>query len=344
MNHYLLQKQIDLGNSISNCKKIYLDINYWVKLRDQESDADRELFNKLEKLVADNKCVLPISETIFYEILKQNDVNSLKKMAAVITKFSKGISIVSDQERQQLEFVNFIHAKTQKPIFDLKVTIWTKISINIIYNMLLKYEPEKADNRFVDFLENISFDKIITLADNPNFKPFKFKDDIEFFNKSKEKYKNENTSFKQMYLSELGGYLETFMDDFIKYMDDIYFLENSKHLTSKEKEKVHFTNWSLCIYNLVKLNKIKTELPSFTIFSELNASIRWNKERKYSDGNDTFDFLHATAALPYYDYFFTEKELRTIIEQCKLDKNYDCIVLSDINNIIKELESLQNIT
>lgn len=340
MNQYLLKKQIDFGNSIRNCKKIYLDINFWVKLRDQETDADKELFNKLEELVADNKCVLPISETIFYEILKQNDVSALKKMANVISKFSKGISIVSDQERQQLEFINFVHAKTQKPIFDMRVCVWTKISINIIYNMLIRFEPEKADNRFIDFLEDISFEKIITLADNPNFKPFKFKDNVAFLNKAKEKYKDENKSFKQMYLSELGGYLETFDGDFIKYMDDIYFLETGKHLTSEEKEKVHFTNWSLCIYNLVKLNKIKTALPSFTIFSELNASIRWNKDRKYSDGNDTFDFMHATAALPYYDYFFTEKELKTIIEQRKLDKIYNCVVLSEVNTVIKELESI----
>lgn len=337
INQYLLKKQIDLGNSICDCKKIYLDINFWIRLRDQETDSDKVLFNILEKLVAENKCVLPISETLFWEMLKQSDVNSLKKMANIMTRLSKGYSVISDQERQQLEFINFVHSQTQKPLFDLKTAVWTKISINIIYNMMLKFEPEKADNRFIDFLENISFEKIITLAERGNFKPFRFKDDIEYQNKAKEKYKHENKSFKQMYLSELSSYLEAFDSDLIRYMDDIYFLETGMHLKPSEKEEVHFANWSLCIYNLVRVNKITTELPSFTIFSELYASVRWNKDRKYSDGNDTLDFMHATAALPYYDYFFTEKELRSNIEQQKLDKRYNCMVLSNPNEIIQQL-------
>lgn len=341
INQYLLKKQIDFGNSIYDCKKIYLDINFWIRLRDQETDSDKALFNILEKLVAENKCVLPISETLFWEMLKQSDVNSLKKMANVMTRLSKGFSIISDKERQQLEFINFVHSQTQKLLFDLKTTVWTKISINIIYNMMLKFEPEKADNRFIDFLEILSFEKIITLAESDSFKPFWFKDDVEYQNKVKEKYKHENKSFKQMYLSELSGYLETFDSDFIRYMDDIYFLETGMHLSSIEKENVHFANWSLCIYNLVRVNKITTELPSFTIFSELYASVRWNKDRKYKDGNDTLDFMHATAALPYYDYFFTEKELRSNIAQQKLDKRYNCMVLSNPTEIIQQLQLIQ---
>lgn len=341
MNQYLLKKQIDFGNAIYDCKKIYLDINFWIRLRDQETDSDKALFNILERLVEENKCVLPISEILFWEMLKQNDVSLLKKMANVMTRLSKGFSIISDQERQQLEFINFIHSKTQEPVFDLNVAAWTKTSINIIYNMMLKFEPKKADNRFIDFLENISFEKIITLAESGNFKPFRFKDDIEYQNKAKEKFKHENKSLKQMYLSELSGYLETFDSDFIRYMDDIYFLETGMHLSSSEKENVYFTNWSLCIYNLVRDNKITTELPSFTIFSELYAIVRWNKDRKYKDGNDTLDFMHATAALPYYDYFFTEKELRSNIAQQKLDKRYNCMVLSNPTEIIQQLQLIQ---
>lgn len=341
MNQYLLKKQIDFGNTIYDCKKIYLDINFWIRLRDQETYSDKALFNILENLVAENKCVLPISETLFWEMLKQSDVNSLKKMANVMTRLSKGYSVISDKERQQLEFINFVHSQTQKPLFDLKTIIWTKIPINIIYNMMLKFEPEKADNRFIDFLETLPFERIITLAESDSFKPFWFKDDVEHQNKAKEKYKNENKSLKQMYLSELSGYLETFDNDFISYMDDIYFLETGMHLMPSEKEEVHFTNWSLFIYNLIRLNKITTELPSFTIFSELYAIVRWNKDRKYSDGNDTLDFMHATAALPYYDYFFTEKELRSNIAQQKLDKRYNCMVLSNPTEIIQQLQLIQ---
>ena len=72
----------------------------------------------------------------------------------------------------------------------------------------------------------------------------------------------------------------------------------------------------------------------------LFAAVRWNKTRKYSDGNDTFDFMHATAALPYFDFFFTENELHTIIRQIKLDVAYGCVVESDPKKVLELLHSI----
>lgn len=113
-NKYLQQKQIEIGKSISNHIIIYLDINYWIKLRDQakkENPKDRVLLDKLIELVETNKCIIPVSEIIFYEILKQSDINSLKDSANLIDNLSKGISIVSESERRHLEFVNFVRKK-----------------------------------------------------------------------------------------------------------------------------------------------------------------------------------------------------------------------------------------
>jgi len=70
----------------------------------------------------------------------------------------------------------------------------------------------------------------------------------------------------------------------------------------------------------------------------MNAVARWNKDRKYKDGNDTFDFLHVSSALPYFDYFFTERELSTMIKQRKLDEIYNCKVSSNIDEILEFLK------
>ena len=54
------------------------------------------------------------------------------------------------------------------------------------------------------------------------------------------------------------------------------------------------------------------------------------------------DFLHVTASLPYFDFFFTEKELRSIINKHKLNEKYKCLVLSNINDVLETLE--KNVT
>lgn len=194
---------------------------------------------------------------------------------------------------------------------------------------------------FIDFLSNLSFDKMINqLQRTGNLIPFKFKDDVDALNIAKEKYKTENKTFNQMYLSELGGYLEVFETDLNDSMEYVYFLDNGVFPTKEEKQNINPRHCRNMIYNLSKYDKLKTELPSFRIFPELNASVRWNKDRKYKDGNDTLDFLHASAALPYFDFFFTERELKTIIGQQKLDKLYNCKVESQPNEILKILNSI----
>lgn len=343
-NKYLQQKQVEIGKSISNHKIIYLDINYWIKIRDQakkQNFKDRILFDKLTKLVETNKCIIPVSEITFYEILKQSDINSLKDSANLIDKLSRGISIVSESERRHLEFVNFVRKKTGGTMLNLQETVWTKLSLNILYKVFLKHDPNMLSNDFIDFLSNLSFDKMINqLQSTGNLTSFKFKDDVDSLNITKEKYKTENKTFNEMYLSELGGYLEVFETDLNDSMEYVFFLDYGRFPTDKEKENINPRHCRNMIYNLSKYNKLKNELPSFRIFPELNASIRWNKDRKYKDGNDTLDFLHTSSALPYFDFFFTERELKTIIVQQKLDKLYNCKVESKETEILKILDSI----
>ncbi|MBV2196982.1 MAG: hypothetical protein KUL78_10835 [Flavobacterium sp.] len=260
-NKYLQQKQVEIGKSISNHKIIYLDTNYWIKLRDQakkENSKDRVLFDKLTELVESNRCIIPVSEITFYEILKQSDINSLKDSASLIDNLSKGISIVSESERRHLEFVNFVRGKTGGTTLNLQETIWTKLSINILYKVFLKHDPNMLTKDFIDFLSILSFDKIIDkLQATGILTQFKFKDDVVALNIAKEKYKTENKTFNEMYLSELGGYLEVFETDLNDSMEYVFFLDYDRFPTDKEKENINPRHCRNMIYNLSKYNKLK---------------------------------------------------------------------------------------
>lgn len=177
------------------------------------------------------------------------------------------------------------------------------------------------------------------MEENKLFKPFHFKDNVDFLNEAKEKYKDENKSFKQLFLSELGGYIDCFKDTLSKSIEQLYIWEHGKEITEAEKTAIDQDVLKNLIYNLFKFNKVTTEFPTICILPELSASVRWNKTRKYVDGNDTIDFLHATSSLPYFDFFFTEKELKTIICQRELNIKYNCIVESDTNKILDILNT-----
>lgn len=342
--NYIKQNRLDIYNSIKTSKKIYLDTNYWIKLRDAENNGnlyDQKLLRKLKELINLKKCIVPISEMNFWEILKQSDFKSLKKSAILIDNFSRGISLISDDERRRLEFLVFMRKLQKKECHESFELVWTTLAMNMLYNKLPVPQEYELKIKFIEFIESLSFfDMISILEENKNFEPFKYKDDIDFLNLAKEKYKDENKSFKQLFLSELAGYIDCFKDSLNDTMEQMYRREQGKDITDKEKKEIDQNDLTNRIYNLFKLNKITTEFPTFSILPELSASVRWNKARKYVDGNDTLDFLHAAGALPYFDFFFTEKELRTIICQQKLDTKYNCIVESDIHKILDHLENI----
>lgn len=335
----LHQIQNEISKSISQHKKIYLDTNYWLRLTDCKSEKDIFLLNLLTELVEANKIIVPISEYTFWEILKQKDLASLKRSSKVIDKLSRGISIINEKDRQKLEFLQFVKTNTGEVPDNLQEIVWTKLSLIVIYPIFLKHEPHILFENFIVFLSKFSFEEILLqLEKTSNFKPFYHKDDVATLNSEKEKYKHQNKSFHEMYLSELGGYLDLFANDLNLYFEEYYFENTGNVISDAEKQKVNANNWKNMIYNLSKLKKITIELPSFTVFPEMNAVARWNKNRKYKDGNDTFDFLHTSSALPYFDYFFTEKELKTVIGQRKLDQNYNCKVFSNIDEVLKILQ------
>ena len=83
-------------------------------------------------------------------------------------------------------------------------------------------------------------------------------------------------------------------------------------------------------------------LPSLAIEAALHASNRWDRGRRL-DANDLLDFRHAAAALAYCDAFFTEKPLRTMIEQkhIALDRRFYCPVRATLAEAADYVEALE---
>jgi len=83
-------------------------------------------------------------------------------------------------------------------------------------------------------------------------------------------------------------------------------------------------------------------MPTIHILSALYAAVIWDKQQRFQD-NDFYDFRHATAALPYCDYFFTEKRLAHLLTQnlLGLDKFYQCTVKSKEKEAISYLQELE---
>jgi len=345
IDNHIKNHRIKLSETFEDKTIVYLDTKYWLILRDQNNETDsnkRVLLDKILELSDSGKCIFPISEISFWEFLKQSDLETLKATTVLVDRLSKGVSMINMDERRVLEFKHFFYSSTGQDTHDLNELIWTKLPLILGYDFIARLDTEDMQKSFFDFVINASlYDVISTLySDRKIEKPFSYKDDVDALNKGKFEHADENTSFKQMFLSELSGYLKLYKDLFKDVIYYLYCKENNKEPDDQEMESID-NSYMYLIYNGFKNEKLTTELPVFRVVPELFASARWNKERKYSDGNDLMDFMHASYALPYCDYFFTEKELKTMIDQTKLNKLYGCIVESKPKLILERLKNME---
>jgi len=349
--------RLQLGKEIKNIKKIYLDTNYWIELCDAALCRSRKdnfinLLELLRKTVKSGKIICPISDENFYEILLQSDPTTLIASIKIIDELSRGVALLSTEERTQFEILYFIRSTTRvkEAVYQPDEFIWSKVSF--IYGTQHPYLPHLSSEEQLimqkaffdqmwsmsisDMIDVMGIDKIATMP--------KYTDISVRLNRDKVKYAHENRSFKQLFLSEIAGVVDLHKPLFEEAM--IYLFEKEygykpilEEITKTDAGK----SIANAIYNLFERNKLGAYFPSLIIGAGLYAAVRQDIQRKLAP-NDMSDFRHAQAALPYFDYFFTDNSLRDLITRSNIrfDKKYDCVVESYPDKVISLITQIYN--
>ncbi|WPV01958.1 hypothetical protein SNE26_09245 [Mucilaginibacter sp. cycad4] len=321
-------------------------MNYWILLRDQgalDYSKGRELLDKAIDLVRSKKCIFIVSEMTYYEIIKQSDAVTRTNTLKIIEQLSEGISLVGMETRIVNELIFWLNNKLNKPTQPIEQSIWAKFQLIIKYNELLtlQFTVNNAthQNAMFDYWSNFS----IPDAVNNEFllqHPFHYKDNIVELNLNKELYKDQNKTPVQMFLSELAGHLDACNPLLEKALLQDFFNKTGRYPAEKERNPELIHEFRAAIFSNFIANQIGAYLPFFNIYSTLFGKFRWNKNRKYKDGNDTLDVMHACGALPYCDYFFTENELGTLINQERFNQLYNCQVASKLADVFNILSTI----
>lgn len=354
VNQYIRSKCLELGKVISLKKSVYLDTKFWLILRDVALDRNndsvhRDFYEKVFKAVESGRCVFPISEDVFLEVVKQTDQITLSKTLWLIDFLSLGVSMISFEERIVLEVKHFILSSRGRSVHDCGELVWTKLAYNMGFfsfsSDCLDAETDKAFQKsFIDYMWLISLSDFFEAgAENNDFYKSGMPKISGKLNEGKFKHLHENKSFKQMFLSELGGALDVYSEMIADCVADLYEAETGQVMTDEERKCSDSSRLlSNAILNAFKLNRSKEIFPTLNVTSGLHAAIRWDRNQKYQD-NDLHDIRHAASALPYCDAFFTEKRLAHLITQkvTGYDKKFYCVVASSVSGASEVLSNLK---
>ncbi len=351
---YHKEQTILLSDSINKKTKIYLDTNYWVDICDvslgkKKNESIEKIYLYLKKGVETNQLICPISDRIFIEVLKQDDEQTLHQTAKIIDELSQGYIIRGERERFELELFNFFYD-------NLKMEMDIKASQNYwdyIYNIYGFMAPNHqqlslAENLLIQkqyFNDIVKIYKLSDMVKDQNFKQrlphYKnYKIDTDWFNSKKIEHSQDHNVFHQLYMSELGGILDEYSEDIQNIWKKVIGNKaKQENISISPNDRSNSDIGKNMIYNIFDKKKIGLYLPSLDIPVMLHAKLRWNTTQKYKQG-DFNDIGHATSALPYYDYFFTEGNLHTMIKQSKYDEKYMCRVASKYSDTVAMLEQI----
>jgi hypothetical protein len=109
------RQRIELGRNVTQRKLIYLDIKYWIILRDVLMGCRNEalsvrLLEYLRLRVQKNEVICPISASVFIELLKQQDPLTRRKTAELIDELSLAVTLAPEEERIGTELAHFFHS------------------------------------------------------------------------------------------------------------------------------------------------------------------------------------------------------------------------------------------
>lgn len=340
LRRHTRNRQIELADSLRERRKIYLDLKFWIKLREAEGPegvpAYRDLLDALRRVVSSGRAFCPISDSCFLEVFKQTDPATRRRTAALIDELSLGVSILPLDLRIGTEIAHLLHAGVAPDqVFPLDDLVWTKLSnvlgyftpSSTVFDAATELTIQKA------FFDHTWFVSLVEMEEQLGDSLSRF--DSDFHARLAEKltceileHASNLKTFGQAYEHELLGVLDLYADraaDVLLGIAPAYLGPRPPKGSDKYKE-IERQSLSL-LMAVMKTERGKATMRTVHIETCMHAAVRWNKGQKFKP-NDFFDYQHAAAAVGYCDAFFTERSLAAVLTRSDLalDKLYGCKV------------------
>ncbi len=353
LENFVKRRQIELALTLEGKKAIYLDLKFWIILRNAAANKHTDyqeikLLELLKEQVANGKVFCPISESTFTEIFKQRDAFTRLATAQLVDDLSLGVALIPFDLRINTELAHFVYSfRMPNAVHPLNHLVWTKLSSVLgntyFTNTALETKTElELQKSFFDYLWTIPLSKIVDMIDDKAPPPVNYEKLSADLNASNKQYSAELRSFEQTYALEIKGAVELYAEVVAEIFNKIAEKETSEKVI---KGSAQWLELELQCKNLLigafKKDATKDALRTLHIYTCIYALVRWNRSQQIKV-NDFFDFHHASAALGYCDAFFTERSLHAMITSNKiaLDKRYSCLVVATVSEAIEFLKTL----
>jgi hypothetical protein len=340
IEEHVRSRRIELGISVMKRERVYLDKCYWIDLRDvqlgRSDDPNcRFLLESLRVSVQKKERICPISESVFLELLKQEDPNTRTETAGLIDELSQGVTLIPHYERVATEVSHFIHSRAGYSVYPLENLVWSKLSyvLGIQHPIPTAFplgEQRAIQKAFFDYMWEFALVDLISRLDRqPDSSDFyELADQL---NRENPLHADSLKSFQQAYRAEINGALTLAAPIACEVAEALASRSHGSPISTAptERESCERGFYNLFCQAIAK-KEVALALRTLHLTAMFHAAVRWDKKRRIT-ANDLYDFHHAEAAIAYCDVFLTESPLRTLLLQRHLQISHDfaCLIISD---------------
>ena len=328
------------ARSIVGKRRLYLDTNYWIKLRDAQLGRpkyahDIELLAALRAAVQQGIAVAPTSDASFLELMKQTDDNTRQATAQLMDELSGGMTLCGHQERVSLELQVWLRKASghQVSLHDL---VWTRPIF-----ILGRFDPREHIRPGTSFRNAMSREQFQQMWLSPltEFTAWAKPDSLKEFDDTAAKLNTEMqlhaaaaTSFKKLVMDEMAGAFDLATPMLAGLLADLFGRGKNPQVNKEIQDPAFLKS----LFNMLmsafdqKPEEVGRTLPSLYIHAKCHAALRWDKNSKLK-GNDLLDYQHAAAGVGYCDAFFTEAHLANMLrtKHVKLAEEFSRFVTPD---------------
>lgn len=323
--------------------RIYLDTNWWVRLRNARFSATphpahRQILDSLSDLVSTGKAVALPSGVCIEEVLRQHDLHSRLATASVMDMLSCGIALTGKTQQAIYEMSFWIseHFPGVSPVAPPGHSVMTAPAYTILTPSITARGGPPGAARLqplvIDHLcAEMTFSEVMLQWED-------WREDNEE-NSARASSMNDGritkkarSQYNDVYLDEAMGYWRTYWPKLC------HAVSGSK---SDNYDGLSIADTESALRECLSMGSSKAPPAALQIIAACHATMRTEKTRKFKPG-DWHDLNHAAMALPYCTAFFTERSLHHMLTTApaQLARDRDCLVFSQEPNILEYLASL----
>ena len=324
-------------------RKVYLDMNFWIWLRDPSKAPKPIEALKLRELlvngVTDARLLCPVSYALFVELMKQYPIEQRLTQARLMDQLSEGIGIRNPFDTAEIEYLRLL-CRHDARLKDMPIDpVWTPIGhlITEVYG-----QSDGLSDELMERYRKVSFDVACATrmehhAERMEGMPARSATTAARINIERRRNLRGTRSFDKLFSDELDGLLDVMsphLENSLKYAAYFVGIESTNEPMDEDERRT----WIKIIRESVRRDAAGEILRSERISAALHAAIRLDDNHLFEQ-NDLVDIGQCSVAVAYCDVFLSERKFAHILRLPAVQNVIPrgCSVISGIDEAISLL-------